>query len=117
MVPLREPAAVDLRARLRSGVQPSRIQSLLEDAVTVPTRTPPHIGLEEVDSDEVVVRIAATPESSSDGAKLADEILAAVTRLATVDHLEAVAKDGAQRDGGQRRASPPRWQQHGGRRS
>src|SRR5947208_2717107 len=55
VVPLREPTAVDLRARLRPGVQPSQLRRLLEDSVSVPTRTPPHIGLEEVDSDEVVV--------------------------------------------------------------
>jgi small conductance mechanosensitive channel len=116
VVPLREPAAVDLRARLRAGIQPSYIQNMLHEAVTVPTRTRPHIGLEEVDADEVVVRIAATPESSSDGAKLADEILAAVARLATVEHAESPAKDGPQRDGSaQHRSASPRWQ-HSGRR-
>ena len=40
----------------------------------------PHIGLEEVEADEVVVRIAATPESGADGPQLADEILAAISR-------------------------------------
>jgi len=115
VVPLREPTAVSLRARLRAGVQPSYIQKLLEEAVTVPTRTPPHIGLEEVDADEVVVRIAATPESSSDGAKLADEILAAAGRLTSVEHVEGVQKDAAQRDGGQHHSSPSR-RQHTGRR-
>ena len=63
VVPLREPAAVDLRARLPGGVKPSSVQDLLEHAVSVPTRSKPHIGLEEVEADEVVVRIAATPES------------------------------------------------------
>lgn len=115
VVPLREPTGVSLRARLRAGVQPSYIQKLLKEAVTVPTRTKPHIGLEEVDSDEVVVRIAATPESSSDGARLADEILAAVGRLTTVEQVQGVQKDGAQRDGGQHHSSPSRWQ-HTGRR-
>jgi len=115
VVPVREPAAVSLRARLRAGVQPSEIQRMLEDAVTVSTRTPPHIGLEEVDADEVVVRIAATPESSSDGARLADEILAAVGRLTTLEHTEGVQKDGGQRDDSQHHPSPTRWQ-HSGRR-
>jgi small-conductance mechanosensitive channel len=87
IVPLREPAAVDLRARLRAGVQPSYIQEMLEEAVTVPTRSRPHIGLEEMDADEVVVRIAATPESGKDGPKLADEILAAVSKL-TADQAD-----------------------------
>jgi small conductance mechanosensitive channel len=81
VVPLREPASVDLRARLRAGVKPSYIQQLLDDAICTPTRARPHIGLEEVDSDEVVVRIAATPESGRDGPKLADEILAAVSKI------------------------------------
>ena len=85
VVPLREPAAVNLRARLRSGIQPSYIQELLEQCVQTPTRGRPHIGLEEVDADEVVVRIAATPESGSDGPRLADEILETVTRIADGD--------------------------------
>jgi small-conductance mechanosensitive channel len=115
VVPLREPASVDLRARLRAGVQPSYIQKLLDDAVTVPTRSRPHIGLEEVDADEVVVRIAATPESGSDGPKLADEILEAVSQLTNLEHTEGVQRDGGQQP--QARRSPAsRWQQHSGRR-
>jgi small conductance mechanosensitive channel len=119
VVPLREPAAVDLRARLRAGVQPSYIQKLLEDAVSIPTRTPPHIGLEEVDSDEVIVRIAATPESGSDGPKLADEILAAVSQLTALEDGGSTQRDGQQHESseGQSRRSPAsRWQQHSGRR-
>jgi hypothetical protein len=59
-------------------------------------RAEPHISLEEVDRDEVVVRVAATPLSESDGPQLADEILAAIG---------AVTRDGddddsdAERDG------------------
>ena len=41
-------------------------------------RSEPHIGLEEVDADEVVMRIAATPAAESDGPRLADEMLAAI---------------------------------------
>lgn len=78
VVPLREPAGVDLRARLRPDVKPSLVQELLEEHVRTPTRAEPHIALEEVDSDEVVVRIAATPQYESDGPRLADEILAAI---------------------------------------
>ncbi len=81
IVPLREPAAVDLRARLRPDVRPSDVQTLLEDSVKVPTRTEPHISLEEIDADEVVLRIAATPAVDADGPKLADEILAAVASV------------------------------------
>lgn len=76
--PLREPDSVDLRARLRADVLPSEVQALLESAVTVKLRSVPEISLEEVDGDEVVVRIAATPVLAADGAQLADEILAAV---------------------------------------
>jgi small conductance mechanosensitive channel len=78
VVPLREPAAVDLRARLRPDVRPSEVQELLEQRVHTPVRAEPQIGLEEVDSHEVVVRITATPESNSHGPRLADEILAAI---------------------------------------
>jgi len=76
VVPLREPAAVDLRARLRPDVRPSAIQALLEDAVRTPVRGEPRIALEELDSDEVVVRVSATPVEDRDGPQLADEILA-----------------------------------------
>src|SRR3954465_4264747 len=78
VVPLREPAAVDLRARLRPDVRPSDVQTMLEDAISTPVRGEPTIALEEVDADEVVVRIQATPLSDADGPKLADEGLAAV---------------------------------------
>jgi len=81
VVPLREPASVDLRARLRPDIKPSYVQEVLDESISIPTRSRPHIGLEEVDSDEVIMRIAATPESGSDGPKLADEILAAVGRI------------------------------------
>src|SRR4051812_24878309 len=81
VVPLREPASVDVRARLRPDVRPSEVQDLLEEHVRTPVRTEPHIGLEEVDAHEVVVRIAATPEADTDGPRLADEILAAIAPL------------------------------------
>src|SRR4051794_13126851 len=78
IVPLREPDAVDLRARLRPGVTPSDIQSLLEDRIDVPTRDRPRIVLEELDDEEVVVRIQATPVNAEDGPHLATEVLEAV---------------------------------------
>jgi len=76
VVPLREPASVDLRARLRPGVKPSDIQALLDNSVTTATRSHLHIGLEEMDADNTVVRIAATPAKASEGPGLADEIMA-----------------------------------------
>jgi small conductance mechanosensitive channel len=78
IVPLREPDGVDLRARLSAGVTPLEIQQLLEEAITTPVRDRPQIHLEEVDGDEVVVRITATPEHPTDGPKLASEVLEAI---------------------------------------
>jgi small conductance mechanosensitive channel len=82
VIPLREPDGVDLRARLPAGVLPSDVQALLQQAVTVPTRTDPRIVLEELDGDEIVVRIEATPKVAAEGPKLANEILAAVGGIA-----------------------------------
>jgi small conductance mechanosensitive channel len=81
VVPLREPASVDLRARLRPDVKPSQVQALLEDCITTPVRGEPQIALEEIDRDEVVVRVAATPLSDADGPRLADEVLAAIATI------------------------------------
>jgi small-conductance mechanosensitive channel len=78
IVPLRQPGSVDLRARLRAGIKPSEVQRLIEQTVQVPTRDHPEIQLEEIDDEEVVVRITATPMTDSDGPQLADEVLAAV---------------------------------------
>jgi small-conductance mechanosensitive channel len=78
VVPLREPASVDLRARLRPGVTPADIEELLKEWVTTPIRGGPRITLEELDGDEVVERISATPEDPADGPRLAGEVLAAV---------------------------------------
>ena len=39
----------------------------------------PRVTLEELDGDDLVVRIAATPATPSDGPRLASELLAAVT--------------------------------------
>lgn len=80
VVPLREPDAVDMRARLRPGVTPADVQRLLEEEVDVPLLERPRITLEELDGDEVVVRIQATPVASNDGQRLASEILTAVSR-------------------------------------
>lgn len=78
IVPLRNPGGVDLRARLRPGIKPSEVQRLIEETVHVPTRERPQIELEEVDDNEVIMRITAVPQSNADGPKLADEVLAAV---------------------------------------
>jgi small-conductance mechanosensitive channel len=79
VTPLREPAAVNLRARLRAGVTPSDLQQLIESALTTPIRAQPEVILVELDGDEVVVEISATPQTGADGAKLAAELLEVVS--------------------------------------
>jgi small conductance mechanosensitive channel len=81
VVPLREPASVDLRARLRPDIKPSDVQAMLEEAIRTPVRGEPNIALEEIDAEEVIVRIQATPVVDSDGPKLADEVLAAMAKV------------------------------------
>jgi small conductance mechanosensitive channel len=94
IVPLREPDSVDLLARLRPGVKPSDVQRLLDERVTVPTRSAPHIELEEVDADEVVVRVTATPATPAEGPKLADEILATIAEVTRNGNGHNVASTG-----------------------
>ena len=80
VVPLREPDSVDLRARLRPGVTPRQLQRLLDASIETPLRDSPRITLEELDGDEVVVRIVATPRHAVDGPALATEVLEVVAR-------------------------------------
>lgn len=77
--PLREPDAIDLRARFDSHLSPSKVQEMLTQAITVPTLRQPRIELEEVDREEVVLRISATPVNPGDGAKLAEQVVS-ITR-------------------------------------
>ena len=91
VVPLREPAGVDLRVRLRADVKVADVQCLLEQRIRVPTRGEPQIVLEELDADEVIVRVKATPELPDDGPKLADQVLdvlAPATREGFTEELE-----------------------------
>jgi small-conductance mechanosensitive channel len=81
VVPLREPTGVDLRARLRPGATPADVQERLEQEVETPLRAPPNVTLEEIDGDEVVVRIAATPADPADGPRLATEVLRAISPI------------------------------------
>lgn len=78
VVPLREPDGVDLLARLDAGTTPDDIQRLIEERITVPLRGRARVDLEEIDHDEVVVRILAIPEHPHDGPTLASEVLDAV---------------------------------------
>jgi small conductance mechanosensitive channel len=93
VVPLREPDSVDVKVRLTSGVRPSQVQAILDQELATPTRNGASVLLEEVDGDDVVVRIQATPEMSDEGAKLADEIMVALSSV-TGEH-EAAATHNA----------------------
>src|SRR4051812_13436199 len=100
VVPLREPAAVDLRARLKPDVKPSELQRFLEEHVRTPTRSHPHISVEEVDDEEVIMRVRAVPELDRDGPKLADEIIAAIGRV--TGRAEASRNGDSAADNGER---------------
>src|SRR5437588_2488147 len=90
VVPLREPESVDVRVRLSSGIRPSQVQSILAEEISTPTRTAPNVLLEEIDGDDVGVRVQATPERADEGARLADEVIAA---LASVTGEHEVVQD------------------------
>jgi small-conductance mechanosensitive channel len=81
IVPLREPESVDVRVRLRVGIRPSQVQEILDDGISTPTRASPRVLLEEIDGEEVVVRVQATPERGLHGAQLADEIIAVLAQV------------------------------------
>lgn len=78
IVPLHEPNRVEMRARFSGETTPTDIQRRLSETVSVPLRYPPDITLEELDRDEVVVRITATPLNPDDGAELAAQVLEAI---------------------------------------
>jgi small-conductance mechanosensitive channel len=92
VVPLREPESVDVRVRLSSGVRPSQVQAILDDQISTPTRTPATVGLEELDGEDLIIRVQATPERADDGATLADEVIAALSSV-TGEHAVAHAPD------------------------
>ncbi len=104
IVPLREPDSVDVKVRLRSGVRPSHVQSLLDDQISTPIRAPASVLLEELDGEDVVIRVQATPERANDGAKLADEIIAT---LASVTGEYARKEGQGDGNGGVTRAPAP----------
>ncbi|HTY97439.1 MAG TPA: mechanosensitive ion channel family protein [Solirubrobacteraceae bacterium] len=80
VLPLREPEGVNLRARLRAGMTPGDLQEILEGELQTPLRDAPRITLEELDGEEVVVLISATPRVAAQGRQLASELLDVVSR-------------------------------------
>jgi small conductance mechanosensitive channel len=96
VLPIREPDAVNLRARLRAGMTPSDLQEKLAESLKTPVRDAPRITLEELDGEEVVVRIAATPRVAADGRDLASELLNIVSQETRAANRARQAKaDGA----------------------
>jgi small conductance mechanosensitive channel len=87
IVPLVEPESVDVKVRLSSGVRPSHVQALLDEQIKTPVRASAAVLLEELDGDDVVVRIQATPERAKEGARLADEIIAVLASV-TREHAQ-----------------------------
>jgi small-conductance mechanosensitive channel len=78
VIPMREPDPVELRVRLSADVTPNELQELLVRELTVDTRYPPHVELEELDDDQLGVVVRATPRNPSQGGRLAAEIVAAI---------------------------------------
>jgi small-conductance mechanosensitive channel len=97
IVPLREPEGVDLRARMPADVTPVELQQLLDRSIKTAVRDRPRILLEELDGDEVVVRIRATPERASDGPQLAGEVLSAIALQARGGEIVSGGAAGEQR--------------------
>jgi small-conductance mechanosensitive channel len=85
VVPLREPDRVDVRVRFSGDASPRRVEEKLRQAVSTPTRYPPHVGLEEIDEDGVLLRVNATPLRPGDGSQLTEEILGAVRQVSAAD--------------------------------
>ena len=93
VLPVREPDAVNLRARLRPGMTPSDMQERLEAELQTPLREAPRITLEELDKDAAVVRIAATPRVAAEGRHLASELLSIVSAETRGSNEEPYAED------------------------
>ena len=64
VIPMREPDPVELRVRLPADVTPGALQESLIRQLSVETRYPPHIELEELDDDQLSVLVSATPATS-----------------------------------------------------
>jgi small-conductance mechanosensitive channel len=89
VIPLREPERVEMRARFDASTSPAEVQGQLDGAISVPLRYPPDVTLQELDRDEVVLNIAATPVAPSDGAALASELLDALRTESDGDRTAA----------------------------
>ncbi|MBV8945612.1 MAG: mechanosensitive ion channel family protein [Solirubrobacterales bacterium] len=98
VLPIREPEPVDVRVRLATDISVSQVQAILDDRITTPTRRSPVVLLQEVDGNDVVVRVQATPDRADDGARLADEVIEALS-VVTAEHPIVDEGDGKERKG------------------
>lgn len=80
--PIHEPPSVEMRATLPKEVDPEQIERAVANSLTVPVESPPQVRLEELDGDDVVMRIHAAPADPRQGAALAREVLRAVDNAA-----------------------------------
>ena len=91
VVPLREPESVDVRVRLTSGVRPSQVQAILDKQISTPTRSR---GGRAAGGDRRRARSSSAcrprPSGPIDGARLADEIIAALSSV-TGEHAGCTA--------------------------
>ncbi len=92
VLPLREPDSVDVKVTLAAGLRPSQVQAILDTNISTETRKAPSVLLQEIKGDSVIVRVKATPERASDGARLADEIIAALANV-TGEHRMSAADE------------------------
>jgi small-conductance mechanosensitive channel len=92
VMPLHEPDAIDLRAKLRPGMTPRELQELIEEELPLRLREAPRITLEALDGEEVVVQISARPLVDSDAPALASDL------LRVVSGATAAATDGSPAD-------------------
>jgi small conductance mechanosensitive channel len=79
--PLRQPASVDMRARLPRDLDPVAVQQRVAESVSVPTREAPNVVLEELDGDDIILRVQATPADHSQGGQLARDVIDAIAAL------------------------------------
>ena len=82
VVPLKEPRRVNVRVKLGAAARPSHIEEALSEGITVATRDRPQVALEYLGEEETVMLIEVTPQQSSQGGELADEVLDVLAPLA-----------------------------------
>jgi len=100
VLPIREPEPVDVRVRLDTGTSIRQVQALLDDRITTPTRRSVTVLLEQIDGDDLVVRVQATPDRPDDGARLADEVIDALSAVTGEHPIVEDASPGAKDDDG-----------------